>query len=180
MQRAAVQGNLDARRLDTANSIARAWLERVRRDAMLWDTATNINNTVIINNNLGSGWVMPSSCPASGVTDGLCSGFDAFGHDLDTGHYPNAVFCSNIKLDVVAKDTSNTNPTVVRAVVRVYWPKGLSSASNGVAAYSAGGAGFCSTAGLADGTSGPDAPNGTQIYHFVQATTLLTNSPVPQ
>ena len=36
MQKTSVQGNLDARKTDVANSIARMWVERLQRDAMQW------------------------------------------------------------------------------------------------------------------------------------------------
>jgi prepilin-type N-terminal cleavage/methylation domain-containing protein len=36
MQKAAVQGHQDARQMDVANAIAREWMERLRRDAMMW------------------------------------------------------------------------------------------------------------------------------------------------
>ena len=36
MQKTSVQGNLDARKTDIANSIARTWVERLQRDAMQW------------------------------------------------------------------------------------------------------------------------------------------------
>src|ERR1700736_63654 len=38
MQKASMQGNLDARKTDVANSIARLWVERIKRDAMQWTT----------------------------------------------------------------------------------------------------------------------------------------------
>ena len=36
MQKTSVTANLDARRADVANSIARTWVERLRRDGMAW------------------------------------------------------------------------------------------------------------------------------------------------
>jgi prepilin-type N-terminal cleavage/methylation domain-containing protein len=172
MERAAVQGNLDARRLDTANSITRAWVERLRRDAMLWNQTTNLTQTSIVNANLGNKWVLPNGCPASGATDGTCYAFDAFGHDLSTGDAKDAVFCANIRVDRVADDLNN-NPAVVRAMVRVYWPKGTASPAGGAN-------GFCSASGLADPASGPDSAAGPSIFHFVQTVTLLSTSLVPQ
>ena len=36
MQKTSVTANLDARRADVANAIARTWVERLQRDAMAW------------------------------------------------------------------------------------------------------------------------------------------------
>src|SRR5271165_2005192 len=46
MQKASVQGNLDARETDVANSIARMWVERLQRDAMQWTQPNNQNPTL--------------------------------------------------------------------------------------------------------------------------------------
>src|SRR5262249_8959991 len=67
MMRAAIQGNYDARRLDQANSLAREWMERLRRDGMLWTTATNLTATTFLNayRDAPAGWVLPvNACPA--------------------------------------------------------------------------------------------------------------------
>src|ERR1700722_13718834 len=38
MQSGAVAGDMESRRLDVANSIARTWVERLRRDSTVWTT----------------------------------------------------------------------------------------------------------------------------------------------
>jgi len=67
MQKAALQGNLDARKTDMANSIARMWVERVRRDATQWTLPSPVNPS---GNNfasaqllqyVGTGWVLPTA-----------------------------------------------------------------------------------------------------------------------
>jgi hypothetical protein len=63
-------------------------------------------------------------------------------------------------------------------MVRIHYPRGL-----GVAPFISGANRFCSVAALSDGTSGPDQalnPNALQIYHYVQAVTLISNNPIPQ
>jgi Tfp pilus assembly protein PilV len=187
MQRASVQGNFDARQLDLANSIARAWVERLRRDAAKWTTPgppTDYTATTFLTAPYkdAANWVLPTAaCPSSGsvVTnvsnaDGLCPAFDAFGRDLAMDAINQASFCVNIRIDTVAKD-SNNNDAVLRAMVRVYWPRNLIAAP-----YVSGGARFCSTGALGDITTGPDAPTSNQIYHFVQAVTLISSNPTPQ
>jgi prepilin-type N-terminal cleavage/methylation domain-containing protein len=183
MMRASIQGNLDARRLDQANSLAREWMERLRRDAMKWTTATNLNQTTFINLYKDTGkWEMPTTvCPASSTPpppDGLCPAFDTFGRDLATDHYQDAAFCVHIRIDTAAMDFTNTNPTVLRTMVRVVWPRGLT-----VPPFVSGSNRFCSTAALTDSTAGPDPAvnaNALQIYHYVQAVSLLSNTPIPQ
>src|SRR5580658_5036861 len=51
MQKSSIQSNLDARKLDIANSIAHDWLERLTADATQWTLpATNVNGV----NNFGN------------------------------------------------------------------------------------------------------------------------------
>lgn len=180
MQRTAVQGNLDARRLDVANSIARAWTERLRRDAMTWTTAANLSQSTILSDAVNNpGWRIPFGCDAT-FPDGTCAAFDAFGHDIGhptapthVGNPDVPVFCANVRADIVAQH--QTSPAVVRIMVRVYWPKGLGQAAYGTSTDS-----FCSTSALGDLTKGPDAPTASQIYHFVQDVTLVTRTVLPQ
>jgi prepilin-type N-terminal cleavage/methylation domain-containing protein len=187
MQRASVQGNQDARNLDIANGIARMWIERLRRDASLWTTpapptdytATNFLKSPFLDANA---WTFPiGPCPStSSLTsgrsnaDGLCPAFDGFGRDLAQSDFALAAFCVNIRIDTVGKDQNN-NIAVMRAMVRVYWPRGLVAAP-----YVNGGNRFCSAPALSDLTSGPDATTSDQIYHFVQSVTLISSNPTVQ
>jgi prepilin-type N-terminal cleavage/methylation domain-containing protein len=193
MQRASIQGNFDARRLDLANSLAREWVERLRRDAMLWTTAapaisgpaTDITATKYINLYRDTGgWALPvgpappDGCPSttSGANaDGFCPAFDPFGRDLAADHFADAAFCVNVRIDTAATDPAG-NRTAVRAMVRVYWPRGLVAAP-----FSSGTDRFCSAAALGAATvGGPDSATALQIYHFVQTVTLITYNPIPQ
>ncbi len=178
MQRASIQGNVDARRLDVANGIAREWIERIRRDATLWTTATNLNQTKILNAYANSAaFVLPlppgNYCPTSPTgsnnnADGLCPAFDIFGRDLSVSDATYAAYCANIRLDTVALDPNN-NPDLMRAEVRVYWPRQLNAAPP---------TGFCTPSAMA-AANGPDAANATDIYHFVYASTLVRRNPAP-
>ena len=72
MQRASVQGNLDARKSDIANSIARTWVERLERDSMQWTlpgpsnpTGNNLATALVINAGLSAQntWFQPDPVP---------------------------------------------------------------------------------------------------------------------
>src|SRR5580704_14182035 len=60
MQKTSVASNVEARKADVANSIARMWVERLRQDAMGWTTPTatvttsNFGNTTYLNGNVGN------------------------------------------------------------------------------------------------------------------------------
>ena len=175
MERASLQGNADARKLDTANAIARDWVERLRRDATMWTQPGDLSKTNYLKVTTYYGaWAVPEVlCPASTTgsnADGLCPSFDLFGRDVAQDHYKDAgMFCANIRLDSASVDGGQ--PDLIRADVRVFWPRQLTQS----AAPFSGAKGFCDTATLAS-ASGPDGaiPNGgTGVYHFVHASTLI-------
>lgn len=187
MQRASVQGNADARKLDIANGIARQWIERLRRDAALWTQPGDLSKTVYLQQtgNYYGKWAMPegagsAACP-SGTTgtysnaDGKCPAFDIFGRDLAKDHYKEAAFCVNIWLDSASQDGGTAD--LIRADVRVYWPRQLAQSAN--APYASGTtAGFCDLGALSS-ANGPDgASGGTGVYHFVYASTMLRMAPI--
>jgi len=86
MQKAAMQANLDARKIDMANSIARMWVERIRRDSMQWTlpspanpTGTNFANAKLLSY-VGMNWVLPPAY--GGQTPPVSPGFDIRGRDI--------------------------------------------------------------------------------------------------
>jgi len=180
MQRASIQGNADARKLDTANAIARDWLERIRRDGTMWTQPGDLTATKYLSQT-GSyygKWAMPEAlCPTStsgsnSNADGLCPAFDIFGRDLAKDHYKDASFCANIWLDIATADGGTTN--LIRAEVRVYWPRQLKESN----APFSGANGFCDPAGIT-AANGPDgASGGTGVYHFVYASTMIRMTPL--
>ncbi len=182
MQRGAIQANLDARKMDMANSIAREWLERLRRDSTLWTLPSPVNpggnnyaNSKLLstylqlNNNGNNGWVYPNALLASAsVPDGVSTGFDILGRDLlavdivGTNAKPSsAVFCVNIRLNWLVLNQ------LIRAEVRVFWRRQLYTAPSKVD--------WCNAADASDAT----AINGnTSEYHFVYAATAIRQNPV--
>ncbi len=127
MQKAAIQGNLDARRLDVANSIARVWLDRLTTDATTWNSTSGITltNTMWIKDNLDTGAFMtPAALPAGAPI--YSPAFDILGRDLPNPGDPTAVYCVHVKLDTMATTTTTpAGPVLLRATVLVFWPKNL-------------------------------------------------------
>jgi prepilin-type N-terminal cleavage/methylation domain-containing protein len=138
MQKAALQGNLDARKTDMANSIARMWVERIRRDATQWTLPSPVNPS---GNNfasaqllqyVGTGWVLPSAY--AGQTPPVSPGFDMLGRDIANASgtmNPPPVYCVNVQETYVFQDGTNAGNNLIRADVRVVWVRGINpGASN--------------------------------------------------
>jgi type IV pilus assembly protein PilV len=174
MQKAAIQGNSDARKLDLANAIAREWVERLRRDATTWTTPSESTpghnwdtNTVLISDLAASGhinkWTYPST-NANNQWDGYSRAFDLLGRDIaptgGTPNFPGAVFCTQIKVDWLTQDE------MLRASVRVFWLQGLYTSPSGD---------FCSADGATTGY--PSGTNANQVFHFIYVTTALRRNP---
>jgi prepilin-type N-terminal cleavage/methylation domain-containing protein len=164
MQKASMQGNLDARKTDVANSIARTWVERIKRDAMEWTTpgpttgtGTNLTTAAIVQygvTNSGT-WFLPDQYIAS--TPPLSPGFDILGRDLITTDLGTAIFCANVRLVWLA------NSEMVRADVRVLWARGISAAPP--------------KGGVCDSTVAvSDAPD-PLVYHSLYVTTAVRGNP---
>ena len=126
MQKASIQGNMDARNLDVANSIARTWLDRLTTDADAWNSGTGMTQTLWLGADLGKGFVTPSVEPAT--LSAWSPAFDILGRDLLTTADPTAAFCTHIKIDAMAIGPTGT-PTLLRATVLVFWRKNLAGAA---------------------------------------------------
>ncbi len=183
MQRASVQGNNDARMMDTGNSIAREWIERLRRDAMTWtmpDEATGGTVTAELGRRTRSSSrrSAPTPTPERGSgprrrreartpgtpTRGTGEASTSSGATsrLRERRSRALMYCANVRGDWLIQDQ------LLRAEVRVYWLRQMFAAPTAV---------FCS--GLEN--PAPDATGtggGTQVYHFIYATTAISrNSP---
>jgi hypothetical protein len=138
MQKAAIQGNLDARKLDIANSVARTWLDRLATDGTMWNSATGLNKTTWLNTLVGAGTF---SVPASSGT--FSPAFDILGRDVSSvgAAGSTAIYCVRVKVDDIADfatppggpGTAGTVPVLLRATVLVYWAKNLLGTAGAVA-----------------------------------------------
>jgi type IV pilus assembly protein PilV len=116
MQQAATRGNLEARQIGTASEVTHRWIERLRRDALLWVAPGTPSQTVylkVLGANGTTGFVRPT---ADAATDPLISpGFDFYG--LPTFETSAMTYCSLLRLTWV-----RTGATL-RADVLTWWPR---------------------------------------------------------
>jgi len=189
MQKASVQGNLDARKTDVANGIARTWIERLQRDAAQWtcpspacQSSTNINLARLLSggstnpsSRINGQWFLPLDYIGGGgtIAEAMSPGFDILGRDLPQGQLANAEFCVNVRLTWLVPQTT-TQPGLIRADVRVLWARGVLAPQGGLTLPS----GFCdqTTAALAD----PDtvvAVNLRPYFHSLYLTTTIAENP---
>jgi type IV pilus assembly protein PilV len=180
MQRMAVTANAEARRVDVANGIARAWIERLRRDATMWTlpsianptASSNLGNAkllslAIANDGAYGTWAFPDQAagayqPANRAgfsipVDGLSPMFDTLGRDLVGSEASSAYYCVEIRADWIVPQE------FMRAQVRVWWPRTYAAATP-----SAGAAGCNNNA-----RNDANGANGTKIYNFVYAVTAI-------
>jgi type II secretory pathway pseudopilin PulG len=171
MQTTAIDGNYDARRLDVANGILRLWTERLRRDGMLW-TLPNAENPLPTSDNraanallltnvqanpTNAAWVLPIEREADIVP--LMPQFDLLGRDILASDATTPVmFCTQVRLSWLSLNN------LMRADVRVFWPRGSGS--------------------MDDCTQNPAAgwetlPTTINKYHFVYGVTAIRRNPSP-
>jgi len=187
MQKASIQGNLDARKTDIANNIARAWVDRLQRDAMQWTcpspacpSSNNMNTALLLKHgvNAAGQWFLPTDYLGQTTPESMSPGFDILGRDLPTADlipnaasgWPGAEFCVNVRLTWLVPQALPTEPGLIRADVRVLWPRGI---LGGIPS-----AGFCTTgvANLVDPET--SAPAGqTPFFHAIYMTTTLKETP---
>lgn len=194
MQKAAVQGHQEARQMDMANAIAREWMERLRRDAMLWTPATgqqgitpppNIAQAPTLKILNPPIWYLPTAriVPQGSQTDVESPGFDVLGRDIPTADLAWAAqgttnaagvfttntqsvltYCTNVRITPLTVDQ-----TLLRAEVRVFWPRDLFATLD---------PSVCTV----DPPAGweADPVTATQKYHFLYLTSAIRQNIAPQ
>jgi prepilin-type N-terminal cleavage/methylation domain-containing protein len=181
MQKTSVAANLDARKADVANSVARTWVERLQRDAMQWTTpspespTSNLGNAKIVSNVTGQ-WFLPNQDMSKTGVESMSPAFDILGRDLPVSAMGNADFCVHVRLSWLT--LGQTPSDLIRADVRVIWPVGITNARPG----------FCTDPALAQLT---DPNNDTGIlrengadpqqlaFHALYLTTVLRENAAP-
>jgi prepilin-type N-terminal cleavage/methylation domain-containing protein len=180
MQKAAVQGNQDARELDVANGIARQWMERLRRDAALWTPPppgdTNPQDpkalgALLLDRDRYGMWHRPiaRAAPASPQVDYQSPGADLLGRDVDNlvvkgqgsaGWDMGIHYCTHVRVTPLVPDES-----LLRAEVRVLWPRQMYTS-------------------LDPNVCGADPPANldldTDTYHFVYLVSAVRRNLPPQ
>lgn len=113
MQQAATRGNMTARQLSTASYANQVWLERLRRDALLWNgrNRTDVIGTTYLNG-LSAGDVAFFT-PGVGPLGNESAAFDYFGNEVAPAA---GVYCTHIALTWISNDG-----TLARATARTWW-----------------------------------------------------------
>lgn len=200
MQRAAIQGNVDARKLDMANSIAHEWIERLRRDAALWtqpgpanpQAPSNYSSTSCPNPQCVQWPELLStylSAPAAGQTNPTVTTTWSF-PDVYLKRNPQVPDGVSPGFDILGRDLAEADlPNAVFCVnVRLNWLVTPTDASG----FARGGliraevrviwpklldappdAKFCSASNIANF----DASDATSKYHFVYAVSAIRQNP---
>lgn len=117
LQKATVVANRDAKNLEVANQIARAWVDRLRADGMKWNYPSPASpiqdldtDTVWLKQvNVTQAWYRPTN----GAT--IYGVHDAFGNDNPSGSTAGP-YCVNLRLGWLGKEQN-----LIRTEVRVYW-----------------------------------------------------------
>ena len=198
MQKTSVTGNLDARKTDMANAIARdvGGAPPARRDAVdvpqrglpleeqhvRWRGRGR--RAAPLRQRHGPLVLAGDHTWARRHRRRMSPGFDILGRDLPTAQlvpsvatgWAGAQFCVNVRLTWLVPPVPNpagtTEPGLIRADVRVLWPRGIFGGSPA--------AGFCTpaTAALADPEQ--SAPAGeTPFFHTIYMTTTHQGEPGP-
>ncbi len=113
---ATTNGNRLARETSTAVDLSRLYLERARRDALMWNASGNVTSTELLTNVAVSGlgdWFIPSPTIGSYA-------FDYQGRDTSTTS--EMYYCANIRVSwIIGQDAARVDS-------RVWWRR--SGASN--------------------------------------------------
>jgi hypothetical protein len=169
MQKTSVTGNLDARKADVANSIARTWVERLQRESMSWTQPGNLANANVLNSVVATSgaWFLPVQDMGS-VPETASPGFDILGRDLALTDLPNADFCVNVRLTWLTVPPAAQD--LMRADVRVIWPIGIINSLPGFCNAQLGATDDPNTGkAIVDKNADPNAP----IFHAIYLTTTL-------
>jgi hypothetical protein len=157
MQKVTATSNRHAKNLATATHIAQSWLERLAVDAMRWDQTRGLNNTTWLQTAqlaANATWQLPTLEP---VTERFGPGFGALGQTLPAT--AEIVFCTHIRLTHLLDPASQPTNGLIRAEVRVFWPRDGETFANG--------APYCTPATVAAIGQAPEA------FHFVYKSTAV-------
>lgn len=122
LQKTSIVGNLYARNLVIASHVAETWIERLKTDALAWNSdqvADMAETTWIKDAPFPAEWIQPAE-----VADNGSPAADVAGKDLYGGG--DVAFCTHIRLTPLLPDDSGPNiadAELVRLEVRVFFSK---------------------------------------------------------
>jgi type IV pilus assembly protein PilV len=163
---ATIHGNYEARQRTTAVELTSLWIDRLHRDALLWNVGgptivfspLALARTTYLRSVPGGGTLASWQTPTPPITSGQSYAFDNFGRD--TTVTSDMMFCTNIRLQWVYVGQA------MRSDVRIWWPRTGSSARTS------------DLLGCAASTSPDVLTTRTRDIHFVYATTVLRWTPL--
>jgi prepilin-type N-terminal cleavage/methylation domain-containing protein len=165
MHKTSIMATYDARQTDVANGIARAWVERLQRDAMSWTapsstdpTGNNLANAALIAPNVTGNWFLPIGEMGKSNPETMSPAFDILGRDLPALN--GAAFCVHVRLTWLVAQALPSEPGLIRADVRVVWPRGIGSTPTN----------FCNAGNAALPNPDPTIP---PLYHAIYMTTTI-------
>lgn len=177
LQKTSVTGNFDARETDLAASIARTWVDRLHRDAMSWTmpnntypTLSNFNNAPLLAQAPFGKWTVPSFEMGQTTPETMSYGFDVLGRDIPPGLVTSSpspvIFCVNYRLQWLVPPNlapaagQTMEPGLIRADVRVLWPRDIVSRPAGD---------WCTTV---SGLNNPETQPDPQFHSIYMTTTI--------
>jgi prepilin-type N-terminal cleavage/methylation domain-containing protein len=167
MHKTSVTANLDARKTDMANAIGRAWVERLQRDSMSWTAPSSVNptgdnfaNALLLASHVNGTWYLPTDEMNQTNPETMSPGFDILGRDLAQADLPTALFCVNVRLTWLVARALPAEPGLIRADVRVLWPRGIGTTPTG----------FCNPGTASQDNPDPNVP---PLYHAIYMTTTI-------
>jgi hypothetical protein len=158
MHKVTAMTNLHSKSVATATRIAQAWQNQLLAEGTLWrrTNSSGINASAIVWLKKASeatpAWFRPDWTAARGFG----AAFDALGNPVADANIAQAQFCVHLLLVPVVPLTDTTN-AVVRATIRVIWPRTQGNP---------GTTHFCST-GASVTTVGDDTSNFHSLYQTV-------------
>jgi hypothetical protein len=131
-------------------------------------TDNNFANAKLLANHVDGTWFLPTDYMSDTAPETTSPGFDILGHDLPRDQLAKAQFCANVRLTWLVAQKLPDEPGLIRADVRVLWPRGLFNSPVG-----GGTDGFC-TSDVAGKVNPDNFGVGEQPqYHAIYLTTTI-------
>lgn len=161
MQKVTAMSNLHAKSVTVATQVANSWQDQLLVDATLWTTAAGITQTTWLKEvtSKPNVWFRPSYDNARQFG----AGFDGLGNPATDAQTARMQFCAHLLLaPATSIGADNPGNGVIRATVRVFWPRVQSTRQ---------GSHFCTDADI--DAIGNDLAN----FHFIYQTLALRVTP---
>ena len=142
LQFAALDANVNAMRYTEATNLAEAWMGVLRRESIMWNQRGGIDLTVADMPNLTTGLVLPGAADTTGgwTVAAIHAGGNPVDKNLTTGAAtsPGFIYCIHQRLTWMdVRDSSNLfSAELLRAEVRILWPRNERGTLNTTTDYS--------------------------------------------